>query len=156
MKKQTLSQCWLSTKNYDPLILTVKVPKKEQQKLFQFVPFESAGHIDAEAGTVDVVTLGIPREDGDHFILKKGGGKAEYSTRDGKGRKHPLGAVMNQYYKVTICLLPNGTMGLYSVEFELDPPLNKFGEAHVEPTRRSRAAVEPTINLDEEEELENV
>jgi hypothetical protein len=156
MKKLTLSHCWLSTKSYNPLILTAKVPRKEQQKLLQWVPFEYAGHVDAEAGTVDVVTLGIPREDGEPFILKKGGAKAEYSTRDSKGRRHPLGAVMNQYYQVVLCLLPGGTIGLYSVEFELDPPLNKFGQVHVEPTRRSRAAVEPITNLDEEQEEEYV
>jgi len=156
MKKLTLSQCWLSTKSYDPLILTVKVPEEEQQKLLQWVPFESAGYVDVEAGTVEVVTTGIPREPNEPFILNKSGGGAEYSTRDSKGRRHPLGAVMNQYYQVVLCLLPGGTIGLYSVQFELDPPLNKFGDVHIEPTRRSKAVVEPSINLDEEETEEYV
>jgi hypothetical protein len=156
MKKLTLKHCWLSTKSHKPLVITVRVPEEEQNKLFQWTPFEYSGFINSETGEVDVVTTGIPRDEEDHLILKRGGGKAQYSTRDGKGRKHPLGAVMNQYYKVTICLLPNGTIGLYSVEFELDPPLNKFGEVHIEPTRRSRAAVKPMTNLDEEQEEEYV
>ena len=156
MQKLTLSHCWLSTKSYNPLLLTVTVPEEEQNKLFQWVPFESAGYVDAEAGTVEVVTTGIPREECDPFILNKSGGKAEYSTRDGKGRRHPLGAAFTQPFTLVLCLLPSGTIGLYSVQFETDPPLNTFGEAHVEPTRRSRAVVEPINNLDEEEELEYV
>ena len=156
MKKLTLKHCWLSTKCHAPLAITVRVPEEEQNKLFQWAPFEYSGFINSETGEVDVVTTGIPRAEEDHFILKRGGGKSEYSTRDGKGRKHPLGAAFTQPFTVTLCLLPSGSIGLYSVEFELDPPLNSAGDIHQEPKRRSRAVAEPIHNLEEQGEHEYV
>jgi hypothetical protein len=149
MNKLQLKNCWLkSTGNVNQrCTLLVRIPESEQQKLLQWLPFEYAGNFDIETGMVIVTTQGITRDQGDALILKLDGTPSTYSTRDSKGGKHSLGASFNQPYTVTLCLPDDYCVGLYSIQFEQDPPLNSHGQVHVEPTRKPRAT--PKVELEE-------
>jgi hypothetical protein len=153
MVKLQLKNCWLTVRGKPQQIAIIKVPKEEEQKVFQFLPFESAGYFDADTGELTAFFGAIERVEGEPFILKLDGTEANYSTRNQKGKRVPLGAPMSQHFTVTIVLRDDNKPVLYSLQFQTDPILNSAGEVHVEATRRTK--IIPLIKESElEEELE--
>ena len=141
MTKLQLKGCWLTVRGKPQQIAIIKVPEAEQQKVFQFLPFESAGYFDADTGELSVYFGGIERAADDPFILRMGGTEANYSTRNQKGKRFPIGAPLSQHFTVVIVMRDDNKPVLYSLQFQTDPILNAAGEVHVEPKRRVRGAV---------------
>lgn len=151
MNKLRLRGCWLTMRGQPQQIAIIKVPKEEQQKVFQYLPFESAGYFDTDTGELTAFFGGIERKEGEPFILKLDGTEATYSTRNQKGKRFPMGAPLSQYLTVTVVLREDGKPVLYSLQFQTDPPLNAAGEPHVEPKHRSKTTAVVQDEVEEEE-----
>ena len=151
MQKITLKNCWITVSGNEVLKARIEVPEEEQQKVFQFLPFESAGHFDSETGVLTAFFGGIDRGT-DPFILKLDGTEADYSTRNQKGKRFAMGAPLSQHFTIVITMRGDGCPVLYSLQFQTDPILNSAGETHVEPKRRTKSApvVDP-LELEEDE-----
>jgi hypothetical protein len=150
MTKLQLKGCWLKVRGNPQQTAILKVPEAEQQKVFQFLPFQSAGYFDADTGEVTAFFGGIERVEGEPFILKLDGTEATYGTRNQKGKRFPMGAPLSQYFTVTVVLRDDNKPVLYSLQFQTEPPLNAAGEPHFEPKRRTK--IVPLIEEDELEE----
>jgi hypothetical protein len=149
MVKLQLKNCWLKVRAQPQQIATITVPKEEEQKVFQFLPFESAGYFDADTGELSVYFGGIERKANEPFILKMDGTEANYSTRNQKGKRFPIGAPLSQHFTVVIVMRDDNKPILYSLQFQTDPILNAAGEPHVEPKRRGREVVIVENELEE-------
>jgi hypothetical protein len=131
-----LKNCGLkSTGNVNkPQSFFVIPPESQVQKLLEWLPPSHSRNFDLETEKLLVTTQGVLRAPGDHLILKLDGSPSDYSTRDSRGKKHLLGAVLNQSFTIILCLLNNHKVGLYSFQCETDPLLNKGGGLSGTPT----------------------